>query len=134
MKTAAQHAKEAGLPSLKIVAEISGESTQTLNNWLNNKPFVFYSVIEKSIKEYKVNTLNKVLEFILVEIKKENESRTDGTTISGDDNNQILINIFHDAGNKFTDIDFEIVDQEEELIELFGVDGFNSIRDAEAGY
>lgn len=57
MKTAAQHAKEAGLPSLKIAAEISGESPQTLNNWLNNKPFVFFAVIEKTTKEYKVNIL-----------------------------------------------------------------------------
>lgn len=52
MKTAAQHAKEAGLPSLLIAAELSGQSVQTLNNWLRNKPFVFYSVIEKAAKEF----------------------------------------------------------------------------------
>ena len=111
MKTAAQHSKEAGLPSLKMAAEISGESAQTLNNWLNNKPFAFYSVIEKTAKVYKMNTLKNVLEFILTQIKKENDSRNDETTISQDDDNQVLVDIFRDAGNKFTDIDFELVDE-----------------------
>ena len=55
MKTASQYAKDAGLPSLKIVAEISGASTQTLNNWLSNKPFIFHAVIEKTSNEYKKN-------------------------------------------------------------------------------
>jgi len=61
MKTAAQHAKEAGLPSLKTAAEISGESAQTLNNWLNNKPFVFFSVIEKASKEFKMKTIEEAV-------------------------------------------------------------------------
>jgi len=52
MKTAAQFAKEAGLPSLLMVAELSGQSSQTLNNWFKNKPFVFYAVIEKAAKEF----------------------------------------------------------------------------------
>ena len=133
MKTASQHAKEAGLPSLKTASEISRESAQTLNNWLNNKPFVFFAVIEKSSKEYKMSTLKEVLEFILTEIKKDNDSRTDGTTISQDNDNQCLINIFHDASNKFTDIDFELIDDEDSLSGLFGQDGFCSIRDAEQG-
>lgn len=53
MRTASQISKEAGLPSLKVVSEISGISTQTLNNWLENKEFVFYAVIEKASREYK---------------------------------------------------------------------------------
>ncbi len=62
MKTAAQHAKEAGLPSLKVAAEISGESAQTLNNWLNNKPFVFFSVIEKTLKAFEmIDEIKKLL-------------------------------------------------------------------------
>ena len=133
MKTAAERAKEAGLPSLKTVAEISGESTQTLNNWLKNKPFIFYAVIEKTIKEYKMSTLKEVLAFILIKIKKENDSRVDETTISEDDNNECLINIFQAAGNKFTDIDFDISNDEEILIDLFGLDGFWAIREFEQG-
>jgi len=62
MKNASEYAKEAGLPSLKTVAEISGESAQTLNNWLNNKPFVFFSVIEKTAKVFEmVNEIIKLL-------------------------------------------------------------------------
>jgi len=133
MKTAAEHAKEAGLPSLKVAAEISGESAQTLNNWRNNKPFVFFSVIERSSKVHKMNTLKNVLEFILDEIKKENESREDSSTISEDADNQHLVNIFHDAMNKFSDIDFELIDEEEALVKIFGGDAFDSIREAEQG-
>lgn len=51
-KTAAQYAKSAGIPSLIAVAELSGQSVQTLNNWLNNKPFIFHAVIEKAAKEF----------------------------------------------------------------------------------
>jgi len=133
MKTAAQYAKEAGLPSLKTVAEISGESAQTLNNWLNNKPFVFFSVIEKASKEHKINTLKNVLEFILTEIKKENNSRECGTTISEDADNTILVCIFTDAMNKFSNLDIDLVDDEDSLCEIFGNDGFWSIREAEHG-
>jgi transcriptional regulator with XRE-family HTH domain len=131
MKTAAQHAKEAGLPSLKVAAEISGESTQTLNNWLNNKPFVFFSVIEKSSKVYRMTETKNVLEFILSEIKKENEARANETTISDDNTNECLISVFHDALNKFENI--ELVDDEDKLIEVFGLDGLHRIRDAEQG-
>lgn len=52
MKTAAQHAKKAGLPSLLTAADLSGQSVQTLNNWLKNKPFVFHAVIEKAATEF----------------------------------------------------------------------------------
>ncbi len=80
-----------------------------------------------------MNKLKKVLEFILTEIKKENNSRDDGTTISQDVDNEILVGIFHNAGNKFTDIDFVIIDEEERLVDLFGQEGFDAIRDAEQG-
>lgn len=50
---AAEYCKALGLPSLKIASEISGVSSQTLNNWLSNKPFIFHAVIEKAAKEYK---------------------------------------------------------------------------------
>ena len=78
MKTAAQHAKEAGLPSLLTAAELSGQSAQTLNNWLKNKPFVFHAVIEKAAEVFKMETLEGALEFILTEIRKENESSRKG--------------------------------------------------------
>ena len=51
--TASLTAKKEGLPSLKIAAEISGESAQTLNNWFNNKHFVFDAVIAKASEQYK---------------------------------------------------------------------------------
>ena len=51
--TASEHAKKEGLPSLKVASKICGESTQTLNNWLKNKPFVFSAVIKKAGEEFK---------------------------------------------------------------------------------
>jgi transcriptional regulator with XRE-family HTH domain len=75
MKTAAQISKEAGLSSLKIASEISGESTQTLNNWLNNKPFVFYAVIEKAAKDFKMkDQIRALLEAQKNDIKEMNLS------------------------------------------------------------
>jgi hypothetical protein len=43
--TASEHAKAAGLKSLLELSEMTGVSTQTLNNWHNNKPFLFNIVI-----------------------------------------------------------------------------------------
>lgn len=43
--SASEVAKNAGLNSLKQVSEMMGESTQTLNNWYNNKPKLFDAVI-----------------------------------------------------------------------------------------
>lgn len=67
MKKASQYAKDAGLPSLKVASEISGASTQTLNNWLNEKTFVFHSVIEKASKAFK---MGKEIEGLLVAQKE----------------------------------------------------------------
>ncbi len=73
MKTAAQYAKQAGLPNLKASSEISGESIQTLNNWLNNKPFVFHSVIQRSSKVFKmINQIKALLEVQKNDIKAMN--------------------------------------------------------------
>jgi len=73
MKTAAEYAKEAGLTGLKTVAELSGESTQTLNNWLNNKPFVFHAVINKAAKEFKmINEIKALLEAQKTDIQAMN--------------------------------------------------------------
>ena len=50
--------KDFGIPRLSIASDIIGESTQTLNNWLKNKPFVFYAVVNKAAGIYKeMNTL-----------------------------------------------------------------------------
>ena len=43
--TAAEHAKKLGFKSLKEVSELSGASTQNLNNWLDNKPDFFEIVL-----------------------------------------------------------------------------------------
>ena len=47
--TAAEKAKSVGLKNLKELAEISGESTQTLNNWLNNYPVRFELILKGAI-------------------------------------------------------------------------------------
>ena len=43
--TAASEAKELGLKSLAQVSELTEQSTQTLNNWFNNKPELFEIVL-----------------------------------------------------------------------------------------
>jgi len=43
--TAAQQAKQYGLKSLLEVSELTGVSTQTLNNWHNDKPRLFSIVL-----------------------------------------------------------------------------------------
>jgi hypothetical protein len=42
-----------------------------------------------------------------------------------------LIDIFHDAKNKFADIDFELTDDASALAAMFGQSGLDAIRDAE---
>jgi hypothetical protein len=74
-----------------------------------------------------------ILAFVLAAIKRANDARTDDTTIAQDKDNQILIDIFHDAKNKFTDIDFELIDDEASLAAIFGQSGLDAIRDAEQG-
>jgi DNA-binding XRE family transcriptional regulator len=80
-----------------------------------------------------IERMQPVLDFILAEIKRVNSSRKDEATISDDESNQELVDIFHDAANKFTDIDFDLVDDEDALIALFGYAGFCEIREAEQG-
>lgn len=46
-----EKAKAAGLKSLAELAEISGESVQTLNNWHKNKPRLFELVLKGAIAE-----------------------------------------------------------------------------------
>ncbi len=43
--TAAQYVKECGFQSLKQVADMSGTSRQTLNNWFHNKTILFEIVV-----------------------------------------------------------------------------------------
>ncbi|RKX34478.1 MAG: hypothetical protein DRP64_20065 [Verrucomicrobia bacterium] len=50
-ETAAIAAKRMGLSSLKEASKITNESTQTLNNWFNNKRFVFDAVISKAAEQ-----------------------------------------------------------------------------------
>jgi len=52
-----EQCKQAGLSSLKQLADISGESVQTLNNWSKNKPLVFDLVLRGAV----VKKLQKVL-------------------------------------------------------------------------
>lgn len=43
--TPSQQAKAAGLKSLAVVAEMTGQSVQTLSNWAKNKPELFQIVL-----------------------------------------------------------------------------------------
>ncbi|MBW1726004.1 MAG: hypothetical protein JRJ62_00200 [Deltaproteobacteria bacterium] len=47
--TASEKAKKAGLKNLKELAEISGESTQNLNNWFNNYPLRFELILKGAV-------------------------------------------------------------------------------------
>lgn len=44
-----EKAKAAGLKSLTELSEISGESTQTLNNWFNNYPLRFELILKGAV-------------------------------------------------------------------------------------
>jgi hypothetical protein len=43
--TAAKQAKELGLKSLAQVSQLTGQSSQTLTNWCNDKPDLFKVVL-----------------------------------------------------------------------------------------
>jgi len=81
----------------------------------------------------KTVTVNEVLSFILDEIKKENEVNYRTSFISQDSDNDCLIDIFHDAMNYFPELNLNIIDDDDILIEIFGYEGYESIRDAEQG-
>ncbi len=115
MKTAAEHAKEAGLPSLKTAAEISGESTQTLNNWLNNKPYVFYAVIEKTAKDFKMKTIEEAVNTQINAVKlalKNNENLSIAIT----DNVCALDFKSYASKEEWNDNEFEIVFEDAENV------------------
>lgn len=80
-----------------------------------------------------IKNMQPVLKFILVEIERKNTERQDGSTISDDETNEELVDIFFDVGNKFAYLDFELKDDEDYLTSLFGYDGYCAIRDAEQG-
>ncbi|WP_350545850.1 hypothetical protein [Pseudoalteromonas sp. 5-MNA-CIBAN-0065] len=70
------------------------------------------------------------LKAIIAAIKKVNDSRDEENTISTDDTNEELVNIFHDVMNSS---DIELEDDEASLTSLFGYDGCCEIREAEQG-
>ena len=83
-----------------------------------------------------------ILEHILKGIKKENNDRivqnekglrSDNNSISLDESNEALLDIFNDAQNTFKCADFELIDDQDFLEEFFGGDGWERIRDAEQG-
>ena len=65
-----------------------------------------------------------ILKKIITAIKAENDARIDGSTMASDHTNECLIGIFSEFG---------IIDDEDEIINMFGVDGLQAIREAEAG-
>ena len=50
MKTS-EKAKAAGLKNLAELSEITGQSTQTLRNWDENKPELFKIVLDGAVKK-----------------------------------------------------------------------------------
>mgnify|MGYP001309640552 CR=1 FL=1 len=55
-----EKAKAAGLKSLAELAEISGESVQTLNNWHKHKPRLFNLVLKGAIAEQFAKRVEKI--------------------------------------------------------------------------
>ena len=55
-----EKAKAAGLKSLAELAEISGESVQTLNNWHKNKPRLFELVLKGAVAEQFAQRLEQI--------------------------------------------------------------------------
>lgn len=49
--TASDYVKSKGIKSLKVVSELTGQSTQTLNNWFNSKPKLFNIVVSGVVSE-----------------------------------------------------------------------------------
>jgi len=55
-----EKAKAAGLKSLAELAEISGESVQTLNNWFKKEPRRFELVLKGAIAEKFSRSLEQI--------------------------------------------------------------------------
>jgi len=88
--------------------------------WMVTKG-IFVEVVETDDVEEK-----PVIEKIIDEIRAVNESREDGSTISDDDTNEEIMNIF-----RLLDVDVE--DDEDALRQAFGDVGFEDMREAESG-
>jgi len=87
---------------------------------------------EKHIKEDKKMNSNKssmVLKFILQAIKTSNIIHHQ--PMAEDADNSRLLNIFRFVEGNFN---ISLEDDEDCLVEIFGDDGFNKIREAEAGF
>jgi len=82
---------------------------------------IFVEVVETNEVEEK-----PIVEKIIDKIRAVNESRKDGLTVSNDDTNEELMNIF-----RMLDVDVE--DDEDALRQAFGDVGFEDIREAEFG-
>lgn len=54
MRTASERAKDLGIKNLKEVSELSGVSTQNLNNWLDKKPDLFEVVLLGCVEKKKL--------------------------------------------------------------------------------
>ncbi len=55
-----EKAKSAGLKSLAELAEISGESVQTLNNWFKNEPRRFELILKGAVSEKFAHRIDKI--------------------------------------------------------------------------
>lgn len=55
-----EKAKAAGMKSLAELAEISGESVQTLNNWHKNKPRLFDLVLKGAVAERFAKNIDQI--------------------------------------------------------------------------
>ena len=55
-----EKAKSAGLKSLAELAEISGESVQTLNNWFKNEPRRFELILKGALVEKFAQSLEQI--------------------------------------------------------------------------
>jgi hypothetical protein len=72
--------------------------------------------------------MDNLLKKIIEKIKQSNEKI--GQPMALDDSNERLLEIFHDLNNF---LDYELIDDEEFLINKFGLDGYELICDAENG-
>lgn len=60
--TASEMAKSLGLVSLKEVAEITGKSTSTLNDWHRNEKQLFKAIIVGCASIKRTPALNKIID------------------------------------------------------------------------
>jgi len=104
-----------------IVATVESSGSYYLQTMKGSCTFDMTDLVETDEVEEK-----PVVEKIIDEIRAVNESRKDGSTISNDDTNEELINIF-----RILDVDVE--DDEDALRQAFGDVGFEDMREAESG-